>query len=257
MKTNYPLVVWQVSNELCITCTVFSHLNTIMLLVVRAPLQRLVITYVHLKVFFSVLGNGLFLGQTHAAIFKRSKNSGRHLIVVHMFGGSAKEAGRQEFASLDGHGGQFLPTLQDITNGKDVGDIRLFVGGRDFPSRAVKFYTCALQPQVFCYGISAQRKQHSVELLLSFDARLQVLPVNHDFVCNLLELGRDGLVDESRAVTLHVTSNLFRNLLIEPPQEDGPDHHSDITFERSKKSCRFERNVAGSDAQRFSWWRRE
>ena len=219
----------------------------------QGPLQRPEVGVVDLNVLGPIPLDGLFFGEAAAAILQRGEHGGADVLVVGEVGGHATEPAGQKAASLNGHRGQLRLVRQDVTNGVDVGQARLFIHCVEhLPVRRVQLYSDLVEADAGRAGVRADGKDDRVEIVR---VGLSVLVLAGDLDhagaarLQLLQPGGDALHDKVDAVLLHVLAHFERHLLVKVPEEDGADHDGDLQPQPGQEAGALQGDVAGPHQQ--------
>mmetsp|Transcript_1247 Transcript_1247/g.4729 ORF Transcript_1247/g.4729 Transcript_1247/m.4729 type:complete len:302 (-) Transcript_1247:753-1658(-) len=260
VETHDPLVLLLQGDELkkaSVVLAVLDALLQVVKLLVGLPLQRPEVRVVDLELVLAVGLLGELLGHSDAPVLQRGEHGGGHFQVVHLVVWPApKEPVGEPLAGLDGHGSQLLARVHGIPDGVDVPRARLVVlVHENLPGLGVELDASCLQVDVRAGG-PPHGKEHGVKVLRGLELEVQVLvgAGNHavvrvGLVLDLLKLDRDAPPNHLGAVPLHVRPDVLCDLLVEPPQEDGPRHDVGVVPEGREEPGALERDVARADHQ--------
>merc|ERR1719221_1223223 len=248
VETNHLLILSLESDEL--------QVAVVLRPVGDRPLQGPEVLVVDLDVLLPVHCDGVLLCQAAAAVLQGREHGGAHVDVVSQQVGDPGQAPGQQLARLDGHGGQLGLAVQDVADGEDVLHIGLLPDiMKHLAVLGVQSNADLIQPEVAGAGVSANGEDDGVELIHELSAVIVLgghLQLGRGPVLDLLDLGGHALPDEVDPVLLHELPDLARHLLVKPPEEDAPHHHSRVDADTLEEAGALQGDVAGAHKQRLA-----
>jgi len=221
---------------------------------IELPLKRLKVGVIGRDVICSKLFLCLVFSVADGSIFQRSEHSSGYVQIVHLLSGTLEKSPGQEHTGLDGDWRELELTVDNITDGVDVGHIGLLnvvdleltvlLGNKTSSRKIESFSDC----------IPTNGKQDSVVFgLLFFSALLESdknLAVGTVWP---LELSWGRFLEKfDMAVLGHKGANLLSYILIKASKQNGSNHHSRVIAESGEEAGTFQSNVGCADNESVS-----